>query len=215
MGVVQFAGVFLEVEIPAKSFATNAARKLLKKNVPFYLLSDSIILEFKLTYRFLVVVRVHVEGEIVDLVEGLVADDALVGLFDAVRQFVVLVVALLVESLAAVLADERLESGVNAHVSVERRRAVERLAASRALVRLLRRVDDLVAAQRRRLPEALAADLADERTGPRVHRHVTRQIVVGVEHFAAVGARENAALVVVVAAAARAVDARPGRRIGR
>jgi hypothetical protein len=40
MGVVQFAGVFLEVEIAAKSFATNAARKLLKKNVRFYLLSD-------------------------------------------------------------------------------------------------------------------------------------------------------------------------------
>lgn len=118
--------------------------------------------------------RVHVEGEIVDLMECLVADDALVGLFDAVRQFVVLVVALLVESLAAVLADERFESGVNADVRVERRRAVKGFAARRALVRLLGRVDDLVAAQRRRLPESFAADFADERTGARVDGHVSR-----------------------------------------
>ena len=30
MGVVQFARVFLEIEIAAKSFTTNAARKLLQ-----------------------------------------------------------------------------------------------------------------------------------------------------------------------------------------
>ena len=35
-------------------------------------------------YRFLVVVRVHVKGEIVNLMEGLVTNDAFVGLIDAV-----------------------------------------------------------------------------------------------------------------------------------
>ncbi len=163
--------------------------------------------------------RVHVESEVVDLVEGLVADDALVGLFDAVRQFVILVVALLVESLAAVLADERLEAGVDADVRVERRRAVEGFAARRALVRLLGRVDDLVAAQRRRLTEPFAAHFADERTGARVHRHVPRQVVVSVEDFAAVGTRKDSAsvvavVVVVVGRRGRAAVCSVGRRIG-
>lgn len=36
--------------------------------------------------------RVHVEGQVVDLVEGLVADGALVLLLPAVRQLMVLVV---------------------------------------------------------------------------------------------------------------------------
>ncbi len=136
-GIVQLARVFLEVEIAAESLAADATSE-----------------------GFLLVVRVHVEGEVVDLVEGFVADDAFVGLFDAVRQFVVLVVAILVEALAAELADERLESGVESHVRVERRRPVEGLAARLALVRLVRRVDDLVTAQCRRLAKSFAAHFA-------------------------------------------------------
>ena len=81
--------------------------------------------------------RVHVEGEVVDLMEGLVADDALVGLFDAVRQFVVLVVALLVEALAAKLTHIRTVAHVDPHVSVQGGAAVEGLTAGAALVRLL------------------------------------------------------------------------------
>lgn len=158
----------------------------------------------KTTYRFLVVVCVHVECEVVDLMECLVAYDAFVGLFDAVRQFVVLVVALLVESFAAMFADERLESGVNAHMSVERRGSVERLAASRTFVRLFGRVDYLVAAQSRRLAETFAADFANERTSSRVHRHVTCQVVMGVENFAAVWARKHSAFVIC---SGRTVDA--------
>ena len=50
------------------------------------------------------------------------------------------------EPFAAVLADERLKSGVNAHVRVERRRPVERFTARRTFMRLLRRVDDFVPA---------------------------------------------------------------------
>lgn len=134
--VVQFPHVLLEVEVAAKAFTADAAGE-----------------------RLLLVMCVHVEGEVVDLVEGLVAHDTLVGLFHAVRQLVILVVALLVEALAAELADERLETGVDAHVRVQRRRPVEGLTASGALVRLVRRVDDLVPAQRRRLSESFAAHL--------------------------------------------------------
>ena len=76
-----------------------------------------------------------------------------------VREPVVLVVALLVKSLSAVLADERLDALVNSHVRVQRRRPVERLSARPTHVRLLRRVDDLVAAQRRRLAKPFVAHL--------------------------------------------------------
>lgn len=86
------------------------------------------------------------ECEIVDLMESLVADDTFVGLFNAVRQFVVLVVPLLMETFAAVLTHERLESGMNSDVRVESGGTVESLTACGALVRLLCRVDDFVPA---------------------------------------------------------------------
>src|SRR5277367_2648354 len=60
---VQLADVFLEIKVPTEALAADPARK-----------------------GFLVVVRVHVEGQVVDLVEGLVAYRALVGLLAAVRQ---------------------------------------------------------------------------------------------------------------------------------
>jgi len=37
-----------------------------------------------MTYRFLIVVRVHVKGEIVNLMKGFVTNDTFVGLIDAV-----------------------------------------------------------------------------------------------------------------------------------
>ena len=86
-GIVQLSGVLLQIKVAAKTFTTDAASE-----------------------RLLVIVRMHVKGQVVDLVEGLVADDALVGLLHAVCQLVILVVALLVETLAAKLADERLET---------------------------------------------------------------------------------------------------------
>lgn len=113
----------------------------------------------------------------------LVADAALVRLLAAVRELVVLVVALLVEALAAELTGEGLVAGVDARVRVERRAAVERFAARVARVRFLLGVDDLVSAQRGRLAEPLAADLADERPRSGVHGHVPCQIVVRVEHL--------------------------------
>lgn len=179
-GVVQLPHVLLEIEVPAEALTADLAGE-----------------------RLLVVVRVHVKGQIVDLVKGFVADVALVRLLAAVRQLVILVVALLVKALAAELADERLEVGVDARVGVQGGAPVEGLAAGHAFVRLLGGVDDLMSTEGARLPETLAADLADERPGARVHRHVSRQVVVRVEHLAAFRASEGLLLVRGAQVAAR------------
>lgn len=68
----------------------------------------------------------------------------LVRLIHAVRQLVVLIVALLVKSFAAVFARVRLVSGMYPRVRVERRAPVERLTANGARVRLLLGVNNLV-----------------------------------------------------------------------
>ena len=68
--VMQLPDVFLQVKVAAEALAAGVAGEGL-----------------------LVIVRVHVEGQVVDLVEGLVADGALVLLLSAVRQLVVLVVS--------------------------------------------------------------------------------------------------------------------------
>lgn len=60
--VVELPHVLLQVEVPAEALAAYLAGE-----------------------RFLVVVRVHMESEIVDLVECLIADVALVRLLAAVR----------------------------------------------------------------------------------------------------------------------------------
>ena len=89
-----------------------------------------------------------------------IADIALVRLLSTVGQSVVLVVALLVETLATELALERLVPVVNPHVSVQSGAPVERLSTNLTLVRLLIGVDDLVTAESGRLSEAFATDLA-------------------------------------------------------
>lgn len=94
--VVQLSHVLLEIEVAAETLGADFAREWL-----------------------LVVVGVHVEGEIVHLVKCLVTNGAFVGFVTAVGQFVVLVVALLVETLAAVLTDVRFVAGVDAGVGVE------------------------------------------------------------------------------------------------
>lgn len=169
---MQLPHVLLEIEVPAEALTADLAGE-----------------------RLLVVVRVHVKSEIVDLVEGFVADVALVGLFTAVRQLVIFVVALLMKTLAAELADKRLEIGVDARVGVQGGAPVEGLAAGHALVRLLGSVDDFMSTEGARLPETLATDLADERPGARVHRHVSRQVVVRVEHLPAFRACKGLLLV--------------------
>lgn len=93
---MQLPHMFLQVEIPAKALAANFTGE-----------------------RFFVVMRVHVKSEIIDLMERLVADVALICLFSAVRQFMIFVVALLMKSFTAELADKRLKIGVYSRMSVQ------------------------------------------------------------------------------------------------
>ena len=58
-------------------------------------------------------------------------------------------------------------------------------------MRLLRGVDDLVTTQRARLAKSLTTDLANERPLASVNGHVTRQVVLCVEVFAALWAAER------------------------
>lgn len=62
--------MFFQIKVPTKAFPARPARK-----------------------RLLVVVRVHVEGQVVNLVKGFAADRALELFLTAVRQFVVFVIA--------------------------------------------------------------------------------------------------------------------------
>lgn len=143
------------------------------------------------------------------LMECFIAYTAFVCLFAAVRQLVILVVAFLMESFAAIFAHERFVPGMDASVGVQCGAAIECLAAGVAFVRLIGRVDDLVTAQCRRLSESLAADFAHKWPGAGVHGHVSCQIVVGIEYFATLGAGKGFlfAAGATVAAAATAVQA--------
>lgn len=120
---VEFPRMLLQVEIPAEAFSAYIASK-----------------------RFPLVVCMHVEGQVVDLVECLVAYRTFVSFLSAVGQTMVLIVAFLVEAFAAELADEGLIPCVDSGVRVECGRSVERFPTCQALVRLLRRVDDLMTA---------------------------------------------------------------------
>lgn len=62
--------MFFQIKVPTKAFPASPARE-----------------------RLLVVVRVHVEGQVIDLVEGFAADRALELFLAAVRQFVIFVIA--------------------------------------------------------------------------------------------------------------------------
>jgi len=96
--------------------------------------------------RFLFVVRIHVKGQIVDLVKGLRAYATLVWFDLRVRQKVILVVTLLVKSLAANSAGERLVPRVYPHMCIKGGRPVKRLPAFFAFMRALLCVDNFVAA---------------------------------------------------------------------
>jgi len=79
---------------------------------------------------------------------------------------VVLVVAFLVKSFAAILADKRLHPLVYPHMSVESRRPIKGLSTRATNVRFFRSVDDLVAAERRRLPKPFITHLHQPRISP-------------------------------------------------
>lgn len=93
--LVQFADMFFKVKIPAESLAAFLACKWL-----------------------LVIMRVHVESEIVHLMESLAADVALEGLLPSVSESVIFIIALLMKTLAANIAHKRLVTSVDADVSV-------------------------------------------------------------------------------------------------
>lgn len=178
---MQFPDVLLQVEVAAKTLATSGAGEGL-----------------------LVIVCVHVESQVVDLVEGLVADRALVLLFPAMCQLVVLVVSFLVEAFPAELADKRFVPCVDPHVSVERRTSVEGFPTLVAFVRLFLCVDDLVSAQRAGLPKSFPAHFTHEGPGPGVHRHVSGQVVMRIKNLSTHFAGEIFGFSVTTAAAAAA-----------
>ena len=71
----------------------------------------------------------------------------------------ILVVALLVETFATILADERFDSLVYSHVGIQGRRPVKGLATRSTNVGFLRSVNDLVATQSGCLSKPLIAHL--------------------------------------------------------
>lgn len=97
----------------------------------------------------------------------------------------IFVVALLMKSLAANVAHKWLIPGVNANMSVQRRRSVESFSANVTLVRFFFGVDDFVPAERACLPETLAAYLTLEWPSASVYWHVPCQVVMRVENLAA------------------------------
>lgn len=95
---MQLPRVLLQIEIPTETFRTDAAGE-----------------------RLALVVGVHVEGQVIDLMERLVADATLIRFLPAVRQPVVLVVPLLMEPFSTEFADEGLVASVDARVRVQGR----------------------------------------------------------------------------------------------
>lgn len=92
----------------------------------------------------LVVVGVHVEGEIIDLMEGFIADRALICFIAAVCQFVILIVALLMETLPTKFTHERLIPCMDSGMGVEGGGAIEGLTARVTFMGLLRCVNDFM-----------------------------------------------------------------------
>lgn len=128
---------------------------------------------------------VHVEGQIVDLMEGLVTDSAFVLLLAAVGELVILVVPFLVKAFATKLADEGLVARVDADVRVERGAAIEGFAALVTLMWFFLGMDNFVSAESAGLAEAFATDFAHKRSSSGVDRHVAGEVIVSIEHLAA------------------------------
>ena len=95
MLIMQLPHVFFQVKVSTEAFAAETAGEW-----------------------FGFVVSVHVEGEIINLMESFTACFALVLLLVAVCQLMVLIVAFLVESFTAELTNIRLVTLVYSHVCV-------------------------------------------------------------------------------------------------
>ena len=136
---MKFTYMFLEIEVPTKSFLTYAARVWL-----------------------LFIVSMHMKCKIIHLVESLVTNIAFVLFLCAMCKFMILVVPLLVKSFSAKFTRERLVVKVNPHVCVKRAATVECLPACFTLVRLLLSVDNFVATQGACLTKTFTAYFANK-----------------------------------------------------
>lgn len=90
-----------------------------------------------------------------------------------VREFVVLIVSLLVETLSTVLTNPWLIVLMDSHVSIERRRAVKRFSTQLTNVRFLRRMNDFMSAKSRRLTEPFTTYFAYKWPNSGMNWHVT------------------------------------------
>lgn len=142
--------MFLQVEVPAEAFAALFACVWLR-----------------------VIMRVHVECEIVHLMECFVADVTFVGLFPCVCQSMIFIVSLLMETFSAELANPRLEANVNANVSGQSGTSVEGFSARLTFMRLFGCVNNFMATERRGLAETFATNLTNKRPGSRVNGHMS------------------------------------------
>lgn len=96
--LMQFTHVLFKVKVTTETFTAHLARK-----------------------GFLIIVCMHMKSKIINLVKCFGTNRAFIRFFSTVGQFVILVVAFLVEAFPAVLADEGLVPGVNPRVRVQRR----------------------------------------------------------------------------------------------
>lgn len=110
---------------------------------------------------------------------------ALMWLLSCVSVAMNLHVDLLVESLSAEVANERLVVGVRAHMSVQIRRAVEGLVALPAHIRFHSGMRQAMTCQVTRLSEGAATLLADEWLVTSVNSFVGGQSVRAAERFVA------------------------------
>lgn len=105
--------------------------------------------------------------------ESLIANVALVGLFPAVGEFVVFVVAFLMETFATELANKWFIAGMYASVCIEGRGAIESFTTGLAFVGFFGSVYDFMTTQRGRLSETFATDFAHKGTGSSMHWHMS------------------------------------------
>jgi len=147
---MQFPHVFLEVKVSTKAFATDLAGEW-----------------------FLVIVCVHMECQIIDLMKRFIAYVALVRFLAAMCELVVLIVTLLMKTLATKFANKRFEIGMYTCMGIESRTTIEGFAACNALVRLFSSVDDFMSAKSAGLTETFTTNLADKWSGARMHWHMS------------------------------------------
>lgn len=92
---MQFSNMLLQIKVSTEAFPTGYTSK-----------------------RLLIVVSMHMKSQIINLMKGFVANCTFILLFAAVRQFVILVVSLLVKALSTEFACEWFVSSMNPYMRV-------------------------------------------------------------------------------------------------